>query len=426
MEETLWYMQRDILEIIFSHLDGVSLSRAQQVCALWNEVLRDMYERTSIWQKCCEKEIPNEVLEEITSNLYPGWSHCGTETNWHCVYKAWRRWMRKRKTPCTVRSVFSSEERLEWVTSVKASGSCIVTGHKDGSIKFWSRFSGFLGGVFHHARAVTDLGLMIYNPKGNLFIQNTKWDVRHNLLISTSKDRSIKIINLETGFTSWSLTCHLMQTCMVRSYKEMFAVLSLDDIVSLWKICSLEFDKEPPLLIATVAFQQLPVCAISIWRYKFSGLSVDARRFWRDKICPGDLAVLDEDFVHFEGVTECQMLEAHAWRDNIYTWITSGHTIYVAVDNKAVQYNTMQDLRSYPVTILLYGNILFLGMESGDVILYFFKDREDLLNLDLKNHHRRFSFQHSPVSALDIVEYDTCTAIVVGTLKNVYCVNLVY
>ena len=48
--------------------------------------------------------------------------------------------------------------------------------------------------------------------------------------------------------------------------------------------------------------------------------------------------------------------------------VADQHYMYVTVNECGqMKYNTMPYLHSYPVTVLLYGEILFLGMESGKV-----------------------------------------------------------
>jgi hypothetical protein len=51
---------------------------------------------------------------------------------------------------------------------------------------------------------------------------------------------------------------------------------------------------------------------------------------------------------------------------NVFYCIADEHIMYTSLyGHRLVRYNTMPHLYSYPVTVLLYGEILLLGMDCG-------------------------------------------------------------
>ena len=75
-----------------------------------------------------------------------------------------------------------------------------------------------------------------------------------------------------------------------------------------------------------------------------------------------------------KGVSDIGNMFHHAC--NIVVMFTDEHYMYVEIrELRRVRYNTMPYLHSYPVAVLLFGEILLLGMESGaqtDIFIYIY------------------------------------------------------
>ncbi len=73
------------MEHIFGFLDARSFCTSSQVCKAWNEVIKSMQRKKSLWQHFCLGEIPQSVLEEIL------WfkSNKLSDFDWMNIYKKW-------------------------------------------------------------------------------------------------------------------------------------------------------------------------------------------------------------------------------------------------------------------------------------------------------------------------------------------------
>lgn len=52
--------------LILSLLDGSSLVRTQRVCHLWRRLVKELETNKQIWLTCCLREIPLDVLIDLT------------------------------------------------------------------------------------------------------------------------------------------------------------------------------------------------------------------------------------------------------------------------------------------------------------------------------------------------------------------------
>ncbi len=51
---------------ILAKLDGFALGRAKCVCRSWQKIIENLESRFNIWLRCCLKEIPANILSELT------------------------------------------------------------------------------------------------------------------------------------------------------------------------------------------------------------------------------------------------------------------------------------------------------------------------------------------------------------------------
>ena len=109
----------ELLDEIFKYLDALSLAKSRQVCRTW----RDLHEQgkySIFWMRACFKDIPKDILEELTGSndlFYNTCEKCQGNRNgkdwssvregavlsdisWKGVYQEWFRSRHIRRWPC--------------------------------------------------------------------------------------------------------------------------------------------------------------------------------------------------------------------------------------------------------------------------------------------------------------------------------------
>ncbi|XP_069696936.1 uncharacterized protein [Periplaneta americana] len=276
----------EVLEVVFSHLDGKSLARCEQVCKLWNELVQRISQRTDIWKRCCEKEIDRGTRLEVLDKSFPSWHlSCLSEAEWREVYKNWCQWQHLDSWGYKTRTI-CEDTHIAPVTCMRTSGTSVVTGHHYGDVFLWGDDD--VVNVTLHVRHVTDLSLMVY---GGLS-KNDSEQLHHDLVISTSLDHTVQInpLTFEEDTHGFPIVIkeHFGPTIIVRSFRNLFAVLSYDERVSVWQVTNSSGNIRAPEIskLHTLRIHSDPFAAISIWGA--GSIQVRARKtsLWMGKLSP--------------------------------------------------------------------------------------------------------------------------------------------
>ncbi|XP_069696935.1 uncharacterized protein [Periplaneta americana] len=422
----------EVLEVVFSHLDGKSLARCEQVCKLWNELVQRISQRTDIWKRCCEKEIDRGTRLEVLDKSFPSWHlSCLSEAEWREVYKNWCQWQHLDSWGYKTRTI-CEDTHIAPVTCMRTSGTSVVTGHHYGDVFLWGDDD--VVNVTLHVRHVTDLSLMVY---GGLS-KNDSEQLHHDLVISTSLDHTVQInpLTFEEDTHGFPIVIkeHFGPTIIVRSFRNLFAVLSYDERVSVWQVTNSSGNIRAPEIskLHTLRIHSDPFAAISIWgagsiqvsAITYKGLCLPIYRGGTSN----SYKLLQEETQHFSSPElwedmDGRILRIFFWRYGISIVLTDERYMYVRIDSgRQVKYNTMPYLHSHPVTVLLYGEILLLGMASGTLYLYLLHHITDLLTLDLRAVYWKHSLSSDPIIAVDITETSNGPRIAAATKDKLYCI----
>lgn len=92
----------ELIDEILKRLDAISLAKSRQVCRSWLSLhLHPKYKL--LWRQACFRDIPGDVLIELTGNRHtdetPGGSSATSENiqgenisiNWQAIYQKWFR-----------------------------------------------------------------------------------------------------------------------------------------------------------------------------------------------------------------------------------------------------------------------------------------------------------------------------------------------
>ncbi|XP_069696934.1 uncharacterized protein [Periplaneta americana] len=484
----------EVLEVVFSHLDGKSLARCEQVCKLWNELVQRISQRTDIWKRCCEKEIDRGTRLEVLDKSFPSWHlSCLSEAEWREVYKNWCQWQHLDSWGYKTRTI-CEDTHIAPVTCMRTSGTSVVTGHHYGDVFLWGDDD--VVNVTLHVRHVTDLSLMVYGEDNVRDLKSLLPDIPEN-----------KSELFRTLTSSWPKSKvgdewkkHRKEG-IKKSFRNLFAVLSYDERVSVWQVTNSSGNIRAPEIskLHTLRIHSDPFAAISIWgagsiqisdyifggqwplnfkwlilqrecqhiekHYNFppvtspphhkcdvvhlikmevAGLlsrenfskSFQVSAITYKGLClpiyrggtSNSYKLLQEETQHFSSPElwedmDGRILRIFFWRYGISIVLTDERYMYVRIDSgRQVKYNTMPYLHSHPVTVLLYGEILLLGMASGTLYLYLLHHITDLLTLDLRAVYWKHSLSSDPIIAVDITETSNGPRIAAATKDKLYCI----
>lgn len=367
---------------------------------------------------------------------YPSWYESELENaEWKTVYRKWCIWQQFGKWPFIVRS--DTENTLSKVTCVKVSGKCTVTGHENGCLYMW--YNDFIEEpLTRHNRDVTDLGLIV----GRRIMDTRQEEMKHTYVVSTSKDCAIRISKMfyrsaDNHYSYMVFTEHNAATLSVSVSADTFAVLSEDATISVWQL-KFHLDSVVPNVVMCYKIRLFAnhVSAISVYGTKIIQVTAVTHKgvlipvYSRDGVKSYNL--LPEDICNFLTLKEWEnicgrIVAVYLWRFGISIILTDEHYMYVSLmGQKLAKYNTMSYLHSYPVTVLLYGDFLILGMESGSLYMYYTKEVSQLLSLDLEAYTWKCNTLCSkPIIGLDITESGDAPKIAATTGDKMFFITFI-
>lgn len=97
-------LPNEVLEHVFSFVDGVSLALSLAVCTQWRDVIESQLRIDNLWRRCCLREIPEEMLLDLLGGFELGKSNesegedflslptmkaFDLNIDWKYIYKIW-------------------------------------------------------------------------------------------------------------------------------------------------------------------------------------------------------------------------------------------------------------------------------------------------------------------------------------------------
>lgn len=424
----------EILEDIFLRLDGQSLTRAESVCTKWRCYIQTLQKKAGFWKKRCQAEISECVLEELLG--YSSYklflegqedqsvSNNKLSVNWKSLYKSWFRGKMIACWPQWKKHIKGFETNP--VTCIKLSGAWVVTGHRNGSVQAWNRFTGDRHEVAHHLKMVTDFALMdIFRigPYLPLYSDEHTWN--HHLIVSVAKDHVIQVNPTIDDSGEGILTIHFHSNSLetVRAFNSCFAVGCIDNTISIWKV-KYECKYDPTSLSASVIHSVVGPAEIlqwiGFWNAKVQSLSA--------KGIFGVYCTVERKWV-FPVPSNPQkrifgIKKAFLFRNTVIVIITGDSKLWISVDGKHyTSYYTMKCIRTSVVSVALWGRVLVLGTENGRVLLYHVPRTEDLMTLNLENPSWSSTLSEASVIAVDVSDSGQSPVIVASTTESIFVIT---
>ncbi|RZF35760.1 hypothetical protein LSTR_LSTR016562 [Laodelphax striatellus] len=97
---------QEVLQIIFSFLDGASLMKCRRVCSLWLSEVHHVEQMPNFWKKRCVEEVSWDFLPSYIEKINPIYfSDNKIKFSWKDVYICWYRWKSLGKWPSNCREL---------------------------------------------------------------------------------------------------------------------------------------------------------------------------------------------------------------------------------------------------------------------------------------------------------------------------------
>ncbi|KAG7202402.1 hypothetical protein KM043_018718 [Ampulex compressa] len=389
----------EIWEHIFSYVDPVVLMNLKKVCKCWKEIIDRVLKENNHWSVKCRMDVPQDVWSLLYRKLYSDKEHVDLHKVqdselWMAIYRLWRKCKNlfKYNTSIECLKPIPKHRHAEHITCTAVSNDILGIGTSEGYIYFFniSNINGppvYVADHVDYVRNVTFLENEGGNPIAvshsiNYYINF--WDIAlqkhlHKMrghLFCTDYDKCCIVINNSV----------IMETsCKRVSYnfnmEDFVAIDANSDQISLYTerghyvILNLEAEEksytikfiEPPRFKINRYYIFKPEILVCITELGLLGLSVQGRK----------------------------------WK----------------------MYNIFSVLHGLPTAILVYAHLVVLGLDSGDVLIYY---ADDLDMIDFSStKHQRMTLDVLPIISLEIIIHLGKESLIASNSKSVYIIKFI-
>ncbi|XP_012142476.2 uncharacterized protein LOC100879040 isoform X1 [Megachile rotundata] len=384
----------EIWEQIFLYTDPVTLTNLRTVCKCWKEVIDKTLKDNDHWYKLCKKEIPECLWVTLCETLYPTKFYTKIHTKhavWMAMYKLWMKCKNIVNCDTEIECIepLPKHNFNEYITCTNTKGSLLAIGTSEGYIYFYD-----INNLHEHANHVIDnkeylrsihilrSGSAILCVSCSINNHVDCWDVNQMKLINRTGGKLV--------CTSYSYCC-----------------MSIRNYIII----------EGPVLKTGYEFGLSDIVAISANNNKvlfyteggyFATLTADTEQinYSSTPVQPPNIRIRNY----------------YIFQPNIVMCITEYGYLGILIQGKEWKmHNVFPILHSTPTAVLVFGHLLVLGLDSGNVHLYY---TEDFETLDFNNiNSKKLTLDLTAVISLNIMVHQG-EYLIVSYKKKIYTVKL--
>ncbi|CAL7952120.1 unnamed protein product [Xylocopa violacea] len=386
----------EIWEHIFTYTDPITLINLKTVCKCWNEIIDKLLMQTDLWYNLCKNEIPKHywttLCETLSpSKLYTNFHEKNDAKFWMAMYKLWIKCENITKCDTQISCIEPELEGSfsEHITCTDISGSLLAVGTSEGFIYFYDT-------CYLHTRTKHIVDHMEY-IKTVQFCRNET----NIICISCSINNHVSFWDMNTlkeiDKTHGKLICTSYSYCYIAT-NNMLRVEKLREIVT--------YDIGSDNIIAICADNNKALF------YTEGGsrvhLNVDMGN--RDHTC-----------------TRIQPLNIRIRRystfnPGIVTCITEHGYLGFLQGEEWKVYNMFPILHGTPTAVLIYAHILILGLDSGNVHIYYIDDFRSINFHSISS--KKLTLDTSAVISLNIM-VNVAEYLIVAYSKKIHTVKFI-
>ncbi|KAK9296560.1 hypothetical protein QLX08_009411 [Tetragonisca angustula] len=384
----------EIWENIFLYSDPLTLINMRITCKYWKNIIDRILQQGTPWYKLCKNEIPENLWSTLCETLnakkfYTDFHKERDAKFWIAMYKLWIKC--KNMTKCDTQSEcveLPINIPLEYITCIDTSENLIAVGTSRGVIYFYS---------------ITNLQVIDYIVDHMECVQSIKFlrDGTNIICVSCSINNHIyfwdvNTLNLING-THGKLICTSYSYCYIAMRNRISSEGGIPRRVY-------EFDTDNILAV---------------------GANYDRVLFYTERGYFVNLSLEGDknDCIYTRAkVPNMRVRQYHIFKPNVITCFGEyGYLGCLVQGQKWRFYNVFSTLYATPTAILVYGHILILGLDSGNVHIFYINDFE---KIDFNNiTSKKLCLDSSAVISLNIMVNAEEYYLIVGYSKRFYCVK---
>ncbi|XP_076163120.1 uncharacterized protein LOC143144513 [Ptiloglossa arizonensis] len=394
----MYYLPLEIWEHIFLYADPAVLTKLKIVCKDWNKIINKILKENDHWYKICKREIPQHLWSTLSETLNPKKFYTEFHKNydaamWMAMYKLW----------------IKCKNITKWYTQNK----CIEPLLKQSPSEIITCVD------------TTENILAIGTSKGYIYFYDVSRLYKDFIYIADHMEyvHSIQFIRDET-----SIVCI---SCSIYNH------------ISFWDIKSKKLiDKTHGKLICTsysycyIAMHNIIIIGGSMprTRYEFNtnnivaiGADNNTVLFYTEDGVFAHLK-LDTNKKNYVCWTRVQLpnikiRQYYIFKPNIVVCITdNGYLGFLTQNEEWKMHNLLPILHGTPTAVLVYAHVLILGLDSGNVHIYYINDF-DTINFNTIDS-KKLIFESTAVISLNIVVHIE-EFLIVTYEKKIYIVKFI-
>ncbi|XP_017883730.1 uncharacterized protein LOC108627151 [Ceratina calcarata] len=396
----------EIWDNIFIHADPVTLTNLKTVCKYWNETISNVLKISTSWHKLCKSEIPEQFWTTLCETINPSKFHSNIHASnaeyWMLMYKLWMKCKNMTKCSSQVNSLELMKSHLsEHISCVTTSGNLIAVGTSEGFIHFYD-----MSDLSASKRYVDHVA---YLKSINFFSDDKSFTCICRCIndnISVWDMKTLKKINSTRG----GLICTSYNFC----YTVRQSLVTIEGSVER-KSHRFGYDK----IVAICADNNKVIF------YTESGYYVQATFDMKtnENSVSDSVSVNEETCIRTCVHPHIRIRHYYIFRPNIIVCITVDGKLGFSIQGQEWKiYNIFPILHGVPTAVLIYTNLLILGLDSGNVHIFYIKDFATI-EFD-KTRSKTLILESTGVVSLNIMVY-TELCLIVGYHTKIYVITFI-
>ncbi|XP_034249513.1 uncharacterized protein LOC117650304 [Thrips palmi] len=374
-ESLLYILPTEVLEIIILLLDSVSSVRLACTCAKFYNLVNE----TAPWNNFVRHEI-SEKRELLDLGLHfgvPLWRRSLGTLN----HAPWKQIVYSRKICNAISNwdftlAFETSIQMDDITSVDIAGQAVVFGTRRGGLALWNpdEYGLFINTILHATAEIDQI--FVHLSSG---CRGDNFDYR---VIVHSIDTALIIYDM-SGYTLVSGVSKMKDLKKISNHGE--SLVEWDPI----RGHSADTTIREKLIQRCVNFTNMharcgPFSAIDTFEHLYVSQS-KGPLILRPSSCR-NIPIIEQLLATPDNLN---IAKSFIWPGRISFSITSGRVTIISVGEKCKSIRWPNTFRC--VSANLFTNVLAVGTDCGQVLLYTFKSPLELLNLDPLNHQKSLS-----------------------------------
>ena len=339
----------EIWEKIFLYVDPVVLMKFKSVCKCWNLIIDKILKENNHWYKICKREIPEDLWSTFCETLEPDKFYTDLHEKhdaalWRAMFKLWIKCKNITKYNVESKSIepLSKYRGEECITCTATSGNTLAIGTSEGYIYFYDICNLHKGAIYvaDHKEYVRSVHLWTYDTdvicvSCSVYDHISFWDIASKKLIAKTRGK---------------LICTSYSYCFIAKYN----VIVIEGPV-LRTVCKFVTDN----IIAIGSDNDKVYFYTEEGRYVHWNLSADKENYTCTCVQPPNIRIR----------------RYYTFKPDIIVCIAEyGYLGFLVRGKEWKLHNVFPTLHGTPTDVLVYGNVLILGLDSGTVHIFYIED----------------------------------------------------